>query len=181
VRVSDLPGGRGDGVSMATLVEFQNGGKLAQVVSDAPDTSWFFANSGGYGFICSIADAMSRQRAGKAFMTLEKNETVLAPALVKGDRIAAVSENGRILIFVRSEMKVQSGGRGVIVMSLDDGESLAAVAVPANDAVLKVEGTGRGSKPTSVDLKPAQLESLCHRRARKGAPLSIKIKPSGLA
>ncbi len=180
VRVADLPGGRGDGAPITTLVDFQNGGKLAQVVSTEPESSWMFANSGGYGFICTVADATSRQRAGKAFMTLEKGEKVLAPARAAGERIAAVSENGRILVFMRSEMKVQAGGRGVIVMALDDGEALVAVAVPAEGAVLKVEGIGRGNKPASVELKPAQLATLVHRRARKGVALTIKLKPTAL-
>ncbi|HJV25240.1 MAG TPA: DNA topoisomerase IV subunit A [Aromatoleum sp.] len=181
VRVSDLPGGRGDGVPVATLVEFQDGGKLAQVLTAEPESTWMFANSGGYGFICTLGDATSRQRAGKAFMTLEKGEKVLVPARVIGDKIAAVSENGRILVFVRSEMKVQAGGRGVIVMALDDGEALVAVAVPADDAVLKVEGIGRGNKAAAVELKPAQLAGLVHRRARKGMALAIKLKPSSLS
>src|SRR5574338_283214 len=79
VKVSELPGGRGDGVPMATLVDFQDGGKLAQVVTAAPESRWLFANSGGYGFICSLAEATPRQKAGKAFMTLEKGEKVLQP------------------------------------------------------------------------------------------------------
>ncbi len=177
VKVSDLPGGRGDGVPMSTLVEFQDGGKLAQVVTDTPDSVYFFAHSGGYGVLCSVADATRRQRAGKAFMSLEKGEKVLAPAKVFGDWIAAASENGRLLVFPRPEMKTQSGGRGVIVMALDEGEALAAVAVPADDAVLSIEGTGRGGKTTTVELKPAQREALRHRRARKGAPLTPKLKP----
>ncbi|ENO75605.1 DNA topoisomerase IV subunit A [Thauera sp. 63] len=177
VKVSDLPGGRGDGAPITTLVEFQDGGKLAQVVTDTPESVYFFANSGGYGFLCSVADATSRQRAGKAFMSLEKGEKVLPPAKVFGDWIAAASENGRLLVFPRPEMKTQSGGRGVIVMALDEGEALAAVAVPADDAVLTIEGTGRGGKTLSIELKPSQREPLRHRRARKGAPLAPKVKP----
>jgi topoisomerase IV subunit A len=180
VKVSDLPGGRGDGMPITTLVEFQDGAKLARVVSAAPDTAWFFANSGGYGFICTIGDASSRQRAGKAFMTLEKGERVLEPALVSGDWIASVSENGRILVFGRSEMKVQAGGRGVIVMGLDEGESLAAVAVPAPDASLTVIGAGRGGKTTELEIKPAQIESLRFRRARKGNTLNRNLRPIAL-
>ncbi|ATE59398.1 DNA topoisomerase IV subunit A [Thauera sinica] len=177
VKVSDLPGGRGDGVPMATLVEFQDGGKLAQVVADAPEATYLFANSGGYGFQCSLADATSRQRAGKAFMSLEKGEKVLAPARVQGNWVAAASENGRLLVFPLPEMKTQSGGRGVIVMALDEGEALAAVAAPADDAMLAIEGTGRGGRAVTIDLKPAQRETLRHRRARKGAPLAPRIKP----
>jgi topoisomerase-4 subunit A len=178
VRVSELPGGRGDGVPIATLVDFQNGGKLAQVLSAEPESTWMFANSGGYGFICTLADATSRQRAGKAFMTLETGEKVLGPTRAVGSRIVAVSENGRILVFLRSEMKVQAGGRGVIVMGLDEDESMVAVAVPADDAVLKVEGVGRGNKPATVDLKPVQLATLVFRRARKGVPLAIRLRPA---
>ncbi|MCC4115304.1 DNA topoisomerase IV subunit A [Aromatoleum toluclasticum] len=180
VRVSDLPGGRGDGAPIATLVDFQDGGKVAQVLTAEPESSWFFANSGGYGFICTLADATSRQRAGKAFMTLEKGEKVLVPARVAGERIAAVSENGRILVFMRSEMKVQSGGRGVIVMALDDKEALVAVAVPPDQATLRVEGTGRGGKTIAVELKPSQLVPLLHRRARKGMALTPKVAPAAL-
>ncbi|WP_018988898.1 DNA topoisomerase IV subunit A [Aromatoleum toluclasticum] len=180
VRVSDLPGGRGDGAPIATLVDFQDGGKVAQVLTAEPESSWFFANSGGYGFICTLADATSRQRAGKAFMTLEKGEKVLVPARVAGERIAAVSENGRILVFMRSEMKVQSGGRGVIVMALDDKEALVAVAVPPDQATLRVEGTGRGGRAIAVELKPSQLVPLLHRRARKGMALTPKVAPAAL-
>ncbi|MCP5311170.1 MAG: DNA topoisomerase IV subunit A, partial [Zoogloeaceae bacterium] len=130
--------------------------------------------------ICNIGDATSRQKAGKAFMTLEKGEKVLAPNKVHGDWVIAASENGRILVFPRPELKTQAGGRGVIVMGLDDKESLAAVAVPPNDAVVLIDGIGRGSKPTQASYKPAQLESLRHRRARKGMLITPKIKPTAI-
>ncbi len=181
LKVSELPGGRGDGTPISTLLEFQDGGKPAQVLSAAPDTTWFFSHSGGYGFICQLSDATSRQRAGKAFMTLEKGEALLTLAPAQGDWIAAVSEKGRILVFPRSEMKVQSGGKGVIIMALDAGEKLAAVAIPPDDATLVVSGIGRGSKPTEIELKPSQRESLRHRRARKGMALPKQIKTESLS
>ena len=177
VDVPDLPSGRGDGAPVSTLIDFQNGGKLAQVVSAEPESVWFFANSGGYGFICSLADATGRQRAGKAFMTLEGAETVLPPSRVYGQWIAATSSASRILVFPQAEMKVQSGGRGVIVMALDPDERLTATAVPADNAPLTVEGIGRGNKPATLTLTPTQREGLRHRRARRGSILVSKIKP----
>ncbi|WP_083200340.1 DNA topoisomerase IV subunit A, partial [Thauera phenolivorans] len=177
VKVSELPGGRGDGAPIATLVEFQDGGKLAQVVGDTPESVYLFAQSGGYGFLCKLANATTRQRTGKGFMTLDKGDKVLTPAKAHGDWIAAASEQGRLLVFPRSEMKTQSGGRGVIVMGLEDKEALAAVAVPADDAVLTVEGIGRGSKPVRLEYKPSQREPLRHRRARKGTTMTPRVKP----
>ncbi|MDR2881770.1 MAG: DNA topoisomerase IV subunit A, partial [Azoarcus sp.] len=177
IRVPDLPSGRGDGVPVSTLVDFQDGGKFAQVVSAEPESMWFFANSGGYGFICALTDATGRQRAGKAFMTLEGVETVLSPVRVVGQWIAAVSSASRILVFPQAEMKVQSGGRGVIVMALDSDERLVATAVPADDAPLTIEGIGRGNKPATLTLSPSQRTGLRHRRARRGSVLASKIKP----
>ena len=54
---------------LTTPVEFQDGAKLAQALTDAPEAQYVFANSGGYGFIASIGDLISRNRAGKAFMS----------------------------------------------------------------------------------------------------------------
>ena len=112
-----------------------------------------------------------------AVITTPKGEKVLTPAKAHGDWIAAASEQGRLLVFPRSEMKTQSGGRGVIVMGLEDKEALAAVAVPADDAVLTVEGIGRGSKPVRLEYKPSQREPLRHRRARKGTTMTPRVKP----
>jgi topoisomerase-4 subunit A len=65
-------------------------------------------------------------------------------------------------------------------MALDSDERLAAVAVPADNAPLTVVGTGRGNKPITLTLSPAQREGLRHRRARRGALLASKIKPERL-
>ncbi|MGE5468100.1 MAG: DNA topoisomerase IV subunit A, partial [Ignavibacteria bacterium] len=70
IRVADLPGGRGDGVPVTTLVEFQDGAKLAHALTDAPEAQYLFAGSGGYGFVATLADLVSRNRSGKAFMSL---------------------------------------------------------------------------------------------------------------
>jgi len=179
VRVSDLPGGRGDGVPLSTMIEFQDGAKLAQALSDAPEKQYLFANSGGYGFIASVGDLVSRQKAGKAFMALERGERVLAPAKALGDAIAAVSEKGRLLIFGREEMKVQAGGRGVVIMGLDEGEALAAAIVTLAQTVA-VEGIGRGNKVKVVQVGAKDIAKYRLHRARKGCLLPEKIKPTAL-
>ena len=177
VRVADLPGGRGDGVPITTLVDFQDGGKPVQALTDAPEAQYLFANSGGYGFIAKVADLVTRQKAGKAFMSLEQGERVLHPAKVTGNTIAAVSENGRLLLFAVEEMKTQSAGRGVIVMDLDDKEALVGVLV--NDGLrVVVEGIGRGGKTLPCKVQGKDMEKYRLHRARKGCLLPVKMKPA---
>ncbi|MDB5888735.1 MAG: topoisomerase subunit, partial [Rhodocyclales bacterium] len=179
VRIADLPGGRGDGVPISSLIELQPGARVAQALTDDPATEYFFANSGSYGFITKLEELVSRQRAGKAFMTLEDKEIVLAPTRVLGEWIGAVSGNGRLLYFPRAEMKVMARGRGMIVMGLDEKEELVAVCCPPTDAV-KVIGAGRGGKEIEMIVKGVALEACRGKRARKGGTLVPKVKPVGL-
>jgi topoisomerase-4 subunit A len=177
LRVSDLPGGRGDGAPIATMIDLQAGARVAAAVSDAPEEQYLFANSGGYGFIAKVADLVTRQKAGKAFMSLEQGERVLHPAKVTGNTIAAVSENGRLLLFAVGEMKTQSAGRGVIVMDLDDKEALVGVLV--NDGLrVVVEGIGRGGKTLPCKVQGKDMEKYRLHRARKGCLLPVKMKPA---
>ncbi len=179
VRVADLPGGRGDGVPLATLIEFQDGGKLAQALTDAPEVHYLFANSGGYGFIASIADLVSRNRAGKAFMSLEKGEKPLSPAKVgAGDTVAAISAAGRLLLFPLADVKTMAKGRGTILQALDGKDEMAAVAVGADGFV--VSGTGRGGKVAEWKLPRKDSDHYRAQRARKGQPIPAKLRPAGL-
>ena len=177
LRVSDLPGGRGDGAPIATMIDLQAGARVAAALSDAPEASYLFANSGGYGFIARVSDLVTRQKAGKAFMSLEKDERMLHPARVAGNTIAAVSENGRLLLFAVEEMKNQSAGRGVLVMGLDAGESLVGVVVNDGSGVV-VEGVGRGGRTVPCKVTSKDMEKYRLHRARKGCLLPVKMKPA---
>jgi topoisomerase-4 subunit A len=180
MRVADLPGGRGDGAPLTTLIEFQDGGKLAQALTDAPETQYVFANSGGYGFIASVADLVSRQRAGKAFMALDKGEKPVRPAKVShGDTplsLAAVSASGRLLVFPLDELKVMAKGRGLIIQDIDAKDALTGVAVGTTAFV--VAGTGRSGKTVGLRIAGKELEGYRSSRARKGQLTQSKIKPT---
>ncbi|MDZ4213496.1 MAG: DNA topoisomerase IV subunit A [Rhodocyclaceae bacterium] len=183
VRVADLPGGRGDGVPLATLIELQDGGKLAHALTDTPEAQYLFANSGGYGFIASIADLISRNRAGKAFMSLDKGEKPLVPAKVgaggTANTAAAVSASGRLLLFPLAELKTMAKGRGTIIQAIDAKDELAAVAI-GDGSAFTVLGNVRGGKPGEYRMTAKELGSHLGNRARKGQQIASKIKPTGL-
>jgi topoisomerase-4 subunit A len=182
IRASEVPGGRGDGVPVTTLIDLQGGAKVAQAVSGVPEQKFLVAGSGGYGFIASLGDMVSRVRAGKAFMTLEPGETPLEPVpLAAGlDQVAAVSSNGRLLAFGLDEMREVPRGRGVIVMGLDRDETLADVALTPRQRVV-VQGTNRSGKLVTVVIEGDELEKHRLRRARKGSLVGRRIKPTGFS
>jgi topoisomerase-4 subunit A len=182
IRAADIPGGRGDGVPVTTLIDLQPGAKVAQAITGVPGQKFLVAGTGGYGFVATLDDMVSRQRGGKAFMTLEPDEEPAAPvALVGGaEHVAALSSNGKLLVFPLAEMREVPRGRGVIVMRLDDKASLIAVALIAGNRVV-VRGTNRLGRTVDLAVEGEALDKHRLPRARKGSLVSPKLKLTGFA
>ena len=179
VRAADLPGGRGDGAPVATLIELQNGGKVVQAISDAPEAKYLFANSGGYGFIATLGDVMSRNKSGKTFMSLEAGELPLRPSRAGGELLAAVSKNGRLLVFAAEEMKEMAKGRGLVIIDLDRNDALAGAAITTKERVV-IEGAGRAGKLTEFVIGGKEIAQFRGARARKGHVIAARIKPAAI-
>ncbi|HVK56342.1 MAG TPA: DNA topoisomerase IV subunit A [Burkholderiales bacterium] len=179
IRASDIPGGRGDGVPITTLIELQAGAQVAQAVSTVPEQKYLVAGSGGYGFIASVQDMSSRLKAGKAFMTLDEDDSPIAMApLSPGlDHVAALSAKGKLLVFRLDELKEMPRGRGVIIMALDKGEKLISVGLTSRSKVV-IAGVSRSGKETLLEITGADLTKHRLQRARKGYALACKMKPT---
>lgn len=182
VPVSALPGARGDGVPVTTLIDLASGSRILHYFAGKAETSLLLASTAGYGFTAKLGDMVGRMKAGKAFMTLEEGDEPLAPSPVSDDAsaIACLSEKGRLLVFGLAEIKhLSSGGRGVILMELEPKEKLIAATAISQKGV-KVSGIGRAAKPQEVSLSASGLAIHIGKRARKGKALESKIKASHL-
>lgn len=178
VPVAGLPGGRGDGVPLTTLVELQSGTQIAHTFAGTADQRVLVATRNGNGFISRVGDMTSRQKGGKSFLTLDEGDAPLAPAPIGEDatHAACLSGNGRLLLVGLDEIKVlAAGGRGVILMELEPKETLlqvAAVGAPG----LNVSGLGRGGKASTQKLAGSALLPYVGKRARKGKALDMRLK-----
>jgi topoisomerase-4 subunit A len=183
VPVNALPGARGDGVPISTLVDLTGGVRILYYFVGPADTRLLLATSTGFGFIAKAGDMATRLRGGKSFITLDEGAVPLAPRVVAehAGAIACLSEKGRVLVFGIDEMKVlTNGGRGVTLMELEPKETLLA-AQPITQKGLNVIGTWAGDKPRTVELFASGLEPHFGKRARKGKALSAKLKAQNLA
>ena len=182
VPVSSLPGARGDGVPITSLIDLASGTRIVHYFAGAGTTLLLLASSGGMGFTANAADMTGRMKAGKAFMQVEDGHELLAPGIVNsaGSAIACLSEKGRLLVFGLAEIKhLSSGGKGVILMDLEPGEKLLAAQVISQKGVT-VSGIGRASKPQEISLSASNLALHIQKRARKGRNLDSKLKPLAL-
>ncbi|WP_101046929.1 DNA topoisomerase IV subunit A [Macromonas nakdongensis] len=208
VPVASLPGARGDGQPITTLIDLEAGTQPVHFFAGPAGATLLLSGSGGYGFLATVDDLVSRQKAGKAFVTLNAGETLCAPALASGGlvlRLAApdgavvappaapeggeaqaalapathvccVSTGGRILTFELSELKLQpKGGRGLMLMGLDDPDTLAGAV--AYTRSVRIDGVGRGGKLREETLEIRSLNNARAARGRKGKDASFGFKP----
>ncbi len=175
VPVSALPGGRGDGQPITSLIELEAGTQIAHYLAAAPGQKMVLAGTGGFGLIAQTGDLVASKKAGKTFLTLEGEEKPLPPALlpageVAGVQLACLALEGRLLTYAIDELKHQpKGGRGLTLIDLDVKDALVSVA--AFSQQLLVQGSGRGGKAKEELLKGAGLAAYAGKRARKGKPV----------
>ncbi len=172
VPVSLLPGGRGDGSPITTMIELEGGTQIAHYYAASATQRLVLAGTGGFGLIAQVGDLVGRQKAGKTFLSLEGEEKPLPPAAVPqgevlGLQLACLSLNGRLLTYAFDELKHQpKGGRGLTLIDLEPKDLLISVA--AFTTALQLLGLGRGDKLKDEVLKGTTLAGYAGKRARKG-------------
>ncbi len=198
VAVSLLPGARGDGQPITTLIELESGTSLLHYFAGAASAQLLVSASGGYGFIASVDNMISRQKAGKAFISCAEGETVCRPSVLElnmpvvqvstaqaamktivATHVACASTGGRILTFEISELKTMAnGGRGLMLIDLEAKDALAGAA--AYTRSVNIIGIGRGGKDRAEQLEIRSLNNARAARGRKGKAADLGFKPTGV-
>jgi topoisomerase-4 subunit A len=95
-------------------------------------------------------------------------------------QVACLSEGSKLLVFPLDELKrLPTGGKGVILMGLDDKEKLASAIAVGPDGATYL-GAGRAGKPTELSLDAKTLKSFAGNRARKGHFVEPRLKDGKL-
>ena len=188
--VSALPGGRGDGQPITTLIELEPAATAARYMAGALDAGYLLSSSDGYGFVAQIQDMTSRQKAGKAFVNLAANARVNEPSPllihtttdngvqpIMATHVACASVDGRVLTFELTELKhMPKGGRGLMLLDLAGKDQLAGAAVYTRSVT--IAGVGRGGKAREETLEIRSLDNARGVRARKGKAADFGFKPN---
>ncbi len=189
VPVAMLPGARGDGQPLTTLIELESGTQMLHYFAGPAAAVLLLSSSGGYGFLATLESMISRNKSGKAFISLGEGETACRPSHAQGStgaqplppatHVACASTGGRILTFEIGELKqMDKGGRGLMLIDLEPKDTLAGAA--AYTRSVKIEGVGRGGKAREETLEIRSLNNARAARARKGKAADLGFKPTSI-
>ena len=170
-----LPSARGHGEPLSGRLTIEAGARMLHVVLGEPDERYLIASDAGYGFVTPLESLISRQRAGKALLTVPPGALPLPPLRAIGAddlRVACVSTAGRLLVFPASELPELPRGKGVKLLGIPSKlvasgeEKLAAVLVLPGNAALRVLAGGR-----HLTLRGSDLDTYSAARGARGKPL----------
>ena len=172
IPVHQLPSARSLGEPVASRLNPPEGASFEGVMLGVPDDIYLLGSSAGYGFLAKLEDLHTRNKNGKAVITVPKGGTVMIPSRVTSieeNRIAAVSSSGRLLVIQASELPLLAKGKGLKIINIPSarfksGEEyvVAIIAVP-QDCSLNITAGQR-----KLLLKPAELEKYAGERGRRG-------------
>ncbi|MGM0595203.1 MAG: DNA topoisomerase IV subunit A [Pseudomonadota bacterium] len=170
-----LPSARGQGEPISGRVNPIAGATFEAVLMGAEQDLFLMASDAGYGFVAKLGDLQGRNKAGKAVLKLPSGAKVLPPQRVLDydhDRIAAVTNEGRLLLFPIRELPQMAKGKGNKIIGIPASKAsqreeyvVALSVVPSDRALVLYAGKRH------LTLKAGDLEHYLGERGRRGNKL----------
>jgi topoisomerase-4 subunit A len=166
-----LPSARGQGEPLTSHLAPVPGATFLAVLMGSDEDLYLLSTSAGYGFIVKLGDLQSRQRAGKAVVTVPEGAKVLPPVRVTAletDLLAAATDSGRLLLFPLNDLPVMPKGKGVQILSLPKGKNESLVALtPLTPGRHLIVHSGK----RYLNMKAAEYDPFIGKRAQRGSVL----------
>jgi topoisomerase-4 subunit A len=171
----NLPSARGQGEPVTGRINPPSGATFEGIMMGAEDALYLLASDAGYGFVARLADLQTKNRSGKGVLTLPKGARVLQPApieAVEGAWVAAVSNEGRLLVFPLEDLPQLARGKGNKIIGipgprLQSREEFVVAVQVLGEADNLVVFAGK----RHLNLKFAELEHYRGERGRRGNKL----------
>ena len=170
-----LPTARSQGEPLSGRFAINAGETFEHVVMADESAHFLLASDFGYGFVASFSSLVSKNRNGKAVVSLPKGAMLMEPSEIEDvdhNLCLAITNEGRMLVFPLSDLPRLSKGKGNKIISIPAARAAAREelviilkAIPADKAVTIVAGKRK------LTLKPEDLANYHGERGRRGSKL----------
>ena len=170
-----LPSARSQGEPLTGRFAIVGGESFEHVIMAADDDKFLLGSDAGYGFVGTFKDMISKNKAGKAYLSLPSGAEVMKPQPVTNlekDWCLTISNEGRMLLFPLKDLPSLGKGKGNKLMSIPSAkaqsreEYVKVLSIVPDGASLKISAGKRNMTLTFDDLTHYQGE-----RGRRGNKL----------
>ena len=170
-----LPSARSQGEPLTGRFSIVGGETVEHTLMARDDQAFLVGSDAGYGFVGKFADMLSKNKAGKAFVSLPRAAKVLKPVPVnelESDWCLCVSNEGRMLLFPLKDLPILGKGKGNKLMNIPSAKAQSREeylttlkVVPAAASIRIVAGK------RAMTLSPTDLSHYQGERGRRGNKL----------
>jgi topoisomerase-4 subunit A len=138
-----FPGGRGMGEPIRLMIELGDDQDILAMFALAQGEKRLVASTDGYGFIVAEDDLTAAKKAGKQVLNPGNGESAIVCAPVRGDHVAVIGDNRKLLVFKLDELPEMARGKGVKLQTFAQGGLLDAVTFAAAEGLTWTDAGGR--------------------------------------
>jgi len=170
-----FPSARGHGEPLAGRVKIGGGAVFRGVVAPMPENMVFLGTDAGYGFIANSADLYTKNKAGKAALSVPKGAKVLQPHVVtdvENEWLALATNTGYLVVLSMAELPLLTKGKGLKLINVPTDKYKSGDEYVVSCAVLGLESelvviAGKREKI----LKGKELDHYLNERGKRGLKL----------
>ena len=170
-----LPGARGQGEPLSGRFKPADGARFVGVMVGDPEQLYLLASDAGYGFVARLGDMVTRNKSGKATLSVPKGAGVLAPVPVRSlekDWIVAATTQGYMLVIPLNDLPQMARGKGNRIINIP-----ATKLKSREETVAAIDCIQDGEKLTVYAgkkykvMKPDEVDAFAGERGRRGRKL----------
>ncbi|AXI43660.1 DNA topoisomerase IV subunit A [Sulfitobacter sp. SK011] len=174
VSASNLPGGRGMGEPLRLIVDLPNEAQIVALFIHQQGRKLLVVSSAGDGFVVPEDDVIAQTRSGKQVLNVRGDVSARVCRPVRGDSVATVGENRKVLVFGLDELPEMGRGKGVRLQKYKDGGLSDATTYDSAQGLSWLDPAGRTR--TEVDLAEwSGKRASAGRMAPRGFPRDNKF------
>ncbi|MBU2893358.1 DNA topoisomerase IV subunit A [Colwellia sp. D2M02] len=170
-----LPTARSQGEPLTGRFNLSSGETFVHSIMAEDTNKYLLVSDAGYGFVSSFSDMVSRNKNGKALISLPQAAKVLTPQRIgnlETDCCLAITSEGRMLVFPVKNLPVLSKGKGNKIINIPSAraktreEYVSLLTLVPEGAAITLHAGKR-----KLTLKAADIEHYKGERGRRGNKL----------
>jgi len=170
-----LPSARGQGEPLSGRLKPADGSRFVGVLAGDPEQLFLLASDSGYGFVVKLGDMYTRNKAGKATLSVPRGASVLAPVAVRSlqdDWIVAASSEGYMLVIPLAELPQMSRGKGNKIINIPSAKLKSREEfVAAIDCIQDGEKLTVYAGKKHKTMRAVEVDEFAGERGRRGRKL----------
>ncbi|MFZ5732382.1 MAG: DNA topoisomerase IV subunit A [Pseudomonadota bacterium] len=170
-----LPGGRGHGEPIRMFIDMEQDASVVSMFTLKGGRKFLVASHDGQGFVVSEDDCVGNTRKGKQVLNVSPPNEAAAIAEVKGDTVAVIGTNHKMVMFPIEQVPEMARGRGVRLQKYKGGGLSDVMTFNLKDGITWKDSAGREFSLSTKEIKDWQGTRADAGRLAHGFPKSNKF------